>query len=335
MDSETKRWNTRCDSLRGYDRYLRTILLSSAVMLCVLGFFSQNISLQNYLPKAVIGRPSSIKPSFTVAPPFPNDSCALPEGAVWAIAKPWDGSPPFNIAVNSPFAGDSSNDDMSSLVRTRGYYEFKGVSEFPGLGPVPGTFLDVGANLGDWPFYLANAGWRVLAVEGGSHNVALMNATLCANPQFRNRLRISQALVGSKEQENKICSMCGKSNGEVVCGHDGAQVQRLCQTGFREYRVRFKTLQTILKESSFANVDAFKMDIEGFECEALAGYPEFAKHHALTWVRIETNQDHVKKCVQRFAEHRWQGQFGGEFEIEFIEGGTNAILTRRTPFILR
>mmetsp|Transcript_19361 Transcript_19361/g.60887 ORF Transcript_19361/g.60887 Transcript_19361/m.60887 type:complete len:333 (-) Transcript_19361:110-1108(-) len=277
------------------------------------------------------------------APPFPDPGCRLPAGAAWAIAKPGSGDP-FNIAVNSPYgASDGSNDDMSVMMRTRGQYEFSGPQQFPGLSssisrddtrPNVGTFLDVGANLGDWAFFMASAGWRVVAVEGGTHNVALMNATLCANPAFSERVHIVQALVGSKEQEGRLCSICGKSNGEVVCGPPDAIEKRVCAAGLTEFHVIFKSIETILKDLAIADVTGFKMDIEGFECEALAGYKAFAAQHSLTWAHIETTTTKTRACVRKFANTRWT-RFGGSFTFTEDSEGNNAVLTRQVPWMIR
>lgn len=279
----------------------------------------------------------------SAAPPFPDPGCKLPADSAWAIAKPATGEP-FNIAVHSPYgAPEGSNADMSIVMRTRGQYEFSGPQNWPGLSssiqrddmkPNAGTFLDLGANIGDWAFFMASAGWRVIAVDGSDNNVALMNATLCANPAFKARVHVVHALVGATEQEGKLCSICGKSNGAVVCGPPDAIGKRVCPQNMKENRVRFKTIATILKDLAVANVDAFKMDIEGYECEALAGYTAFAADHSLTWAFIETNQKKTRACVKDFAKKKWT-RFGGSFTLTEDAEGNNAVLTREIPWMIR
>jgi len=86
-------------------------------------------------------------------------------------------------------------------------------------------------------------------------------------------------------------------------------------------------LKSILNGVSVANVDAFKMDIEGSECAALDGYPEFAKRHTLVWAFIETNTVETKRCVKAFAD-------SNKFKI--AEPWTNdAVMTRNRQWILK
>jgi len=275
-------------------------------------------------------------------PSWPRPECKLPVGAAWAIAKPESGEP-FNMAVKAPDA--QLSDDMSHIIRTRGYYELSGPMNFPGLSSSNrrntaqlnvGVFFDAGANIGDWAFFMATAGWRVVAVEGSPDNVALMNATLCDNPVLRDRVRVVHALVGSAENDGQICTICGRNNvdggehagtqGQVICGKT-ASTERLCAPGVPELKVESKSLKSILQVAAVANVDAFKMDIEGFECTALAGYPELAKRHSLTWVLIETADDKTRKCVKQ-----WSDSNGYKIAQPW---NNEAIMTRNRPWILR
>jgi hypothetical protein len=128
---------------------------------------------------------------------FPTQ-CNLPDGAAWVVARP-KGGQPFNMAVYA--RGDQVADD----IRTKGHYEISDTSQLTRKGKLfpkkvgfsrQVTLLDIGANIGSWTFFFAAEGHRVVAIEAMPSNRALINATLCANPRFAERIIVKAAILG-------------------------------------------------------------------------------------------------------------------------------------------
>ena len=92
----------------------------------------------------------------------------------------------------------SDADIVSKEIATRGYWELKYPSELLHLAggsrgvelPRPGTFLDIGANLGFYTLLFAQHGYSVLAVEPMLLNRKAIETSLCLNPQFMSSGRV-------------------------------------------------------------------------------------------------------------------------------------------------
>ena len=270
------------------------------------------------------------EPHTTKIPEWPPEECVLPEGSAWAVAKTANGDT-FNMAVFSPQDAATTiakGYDVSIQVAERGYYKMNGPENFPGFSSSghrtdgshdPGMVLDLGANIGDWTFFLAHAGWRVVAVEPSPFAFALMNATLCANKErFGPYVKLFNVAI--TEYSGQDCEVCySKAASEVLCDPTTRQDRYAC------HKVETYTIRDILVQANVANVDAFHMDIEGMECAALASYADFAKRNTLQWNWIATHHKGVKKCVQKWADD-------GKFAIwqPWIK---DAILTRNNKWL--
>lgn len=228
-------------------------------------------------------------------PRLPGPECKLPEHGAWAVVPSPVGGPPFNMAVMYMRDEIPSHTDMSDAMRRVGHYETLG-PQHTGFRKL-GTLVDIGANIGDWTFLWAASGWRVLAVDPMPMNVALMNATLCANPDFQ--VRIVHAVLGTPEAEGSVCHICGLSNAYVKdCS--SPRDARVCGAGETESIVESKTLASVIEDSLMANVDALKVDVEGFECNVLAGFPNIAARHTINFAIFEVTDKASKRCVEDF-----------------------------------
>ena len=189
---------------------------------------------------------------------------------------------------------------------------------------LPGTVLDVGANIGTWAFYWVAQGHRVVAVEGMPSNVAMINATLCANPSFAERMIVKHALLGAPENEADDCAIVtnvNSGNGNVICGKRAIDAYTETHPGSSVAFVPVRTLQSILDEVGIFDYQAFKMDIEGSECKALRGAPDLANRYTLNFVLIEQTFDEVKECAGKFA-------VDGDFRV--LHNSADLVLSRGT-----
>eukprot|EP00441_Pelagodinium_beii_P041108 CAMPEP_0197635048 /NCGR_PEP_ID=MMETSP1338-20131121/10975_1 /TAXON_ID=43686 ORGANISM="Pelagodinium beii, Strain RCC1491" /NCGR_SAMPLE_ID=MMETSP1338 /ASSEMBLY_ACC=CAM_ASM_000754 /LENGTH=373 /DNA_ID=CAMNT_0043207027 /DNA_START=16 /DNA_END=1133 /DNA_ORIENTATION=+ len=204
------------------------------------------------------------------------EACQLPEFGQWCQVRPSVGSP-YQMAV---FAG---KDIVSDSICESGKWE---ISEVQSYGAV-GNALDVGGNMGYFTFMLANAGWNVQTFEPLPTNIALFNATMCANPQFGSRVTLHEHALGS--HADTCMSYSDDSNqgdGIVRCGADQ---QKPIPAGYSK-RGDFpvKRLDDMLADPSFPkDISFFKIDVEGFECEVLKGGGSFLKTVHPQFVKTE------------------------------------------------
>ena len=102
-------------------------------------------------------------------------------------------------------------------------------------------------------------------VDGNPANHAMINATLCANPNFADRVIVKYALLGPPESAGDVCGIHlatgAGGNGHVVCGD---QMKKDRAKGVPMDYMPLRTLQTVLDEVGLLDYQAFKMDVEGY-----------------------------------------------------------------------
>ena len=107
-------------------------------------------------------------------------------------------------------------------------------------------------------------------VDGNPANHAMINATLCANPKFADRVIVKYALLGPPESIGQVCGINlapqAGGNGHVVCG-DEMKADRA--KGIAMDYMPLRTLQTVLDEVGVLDYQAFKMDVEGYGVDAV------------------------------------------------------------------
>ena len=237
---------------------------------------------------------------------------------------------PRRIAVHE------RNDWVSDMIAWHGMWEIRGPHDFlNGLArtgrhvrlPRPGgTFLDIGANIGYYTLMFADRGDRVIAIEPLARNRAAIQATLCLNPDLRERVRIVAAALGTQDDvaNGVSCVMRPQvqrnlGNGMLECGRNHtcrspeppsantltdrtgmfvtlAQWRKLpCE------EVPLKTLDAVLTEINPSNLKTVKMDIEGHECSALDGGESIFTVYRPRLLVAEWKAAQVQLCMRRLA----------------------------------
>jgi FkbM family methyltransferase len=130
--------------------------------------------------------------------------------------------------------------------------------------PAGGVFVDVGANVGTYALALARqvgAGGKVIAIE--------------PHPVTQARLAFNRAASGYT-QVRLVAAAAGPSDGELMIETDGGNLGAShVVSGERAgnaIRVPSLRLQRILGDAGVAQVDALKIDVEGFEDRVLTGF---------------------------------------------------------------
>jgi FkbM family methyltransferase len=177
-----------------------------------------------------------------------------------------------------------------------------------------GVFVDVGANVGTYALVLARhvgASGRVIAVE--PHPVTF------ARLKFNN-------LASGASQTKLVAAAAGPSDGELMIETDGDNLGAshvvTGAAGTNAIKVPSLRLQRILEEAGVTNVDALKIDIEGFEDRALI--PFFREAPQALWPLVVV--------IEHLSRDEWQRDCIADM---ISRGYREAGKTRSNTFLLR
>lgn len=128
------------------------------------------------------------------------------------------------------------------------------------------TMLDIGTNYGECFFFPEYTDQTCVSIEANPGLIPLLEASKAGNPH-RERMTIAHTLLSDTEQESVpfyySSNWTGTGSGTRPAGDD-----------VKTIHVRSTTLDDVLAECDL-DIDAplvFKMDIEGFEAKAFAGF---------------------------------------------------------------
>jgi FkbM family methyltransferase len=162
-----------------------------------------------------------------------------------------------------------SNVDLGMLLNPA--YNIKEIEFLRAHVPEGGIFVDIGANIGLYSVLLSKpqgpAG-LVLAIEPNPKALSRLRENLKLSTATN--VLVVEAAVGSEDGKTAFHSMDESLGGSRVA-EDG------------ELRVPMRKLATIISENYVENIDALKVDIEGFEDQALL--PFFTKAPESLWPR--------------------------------------------------
>jgi len=141
-----------------------------------------------------------------------------------------------------------------------------------------GNALDIGANAGFYSLALANRGWNVTAFELMAPPSALMDATLCKNPELAKKITLNKFGLGAKG-EHCIMITDKLGDGQTKCGEDAVSFGRIGQAGYHQFGAfDMRRLDDVLSEKAVKQIDFVKLDVEGSECQVMAGGQSLLKN---------------------------------------------------------
>jgi FkbM family methyltransferase len=154
--------------------------------------------------------------------------------------------------------------------------------------PVGGTFVDLGANVGTYALVLARhvgKGGKVVAVE--------------PHPVIHARLAFNRN-ASAADQVRLVAAAAGPADGELLIETDGDNLgaSHVVSGAPSEGAIKVPSLRLmrILVDAGVANVDALKIDIEGFEDRALI--PFFKEAPPSVWPRAVV--------IEHLSRDEWQ-----------------------------
>lgn len=216
--------------------------------------------------------------------------CPLPPEALWCQVRLKNLEPYW-------MAARMTGDVLSNTLCSTGFWEVEDVAEFG----APGHMLDIGGNLGYYSTAFAHGGWNVTTFEPMEENLALFNATMCRNPHLAAKIKINPIGLSTQSGQCMVVSASGNyGNGFVKCAHDPAAkgpvvdasgpgvLAKGIPPGF-ELRNTFQVrrLDEVLAEQQVTEVDAVKIDVEGYEFQVFAGAENFLNKFHPRFIRSE------------------------------------------------
>jgi FkbM family methyltransferase len=177
-----------------------------------------------------------------------------------------------------------------------------------------GVFVDVGANVGTYALALARdvgAGGKVIAIE--------------PHPVTHARLAFNSAASGYS-QMRLVAAAAGPADGELLIETDGDNLGASHivsgEASARAFKVPSLRLQRILEEAGVSEVDALKIDVEGFEDRVLTGF--FAEAPQALWPRAVV--------IEHLSKDEWQNDCIADMRVrgyaEKTRTRSNTLLTR-------
>lgn len=216
-------------------------------------------------------------------PPFPG--CPLPEDGIWCEVR-LKNLPAFWMAARR------GGDPVSMWVCEKGFWEHDDMSQFG----TPGRLLDVGANMGYFSFAFAHAGWSINAFEPMDANLALMNATLCRNPELASKVQVNPIGLSTQSGRCMVVSPWSNiGNGFTKCDDDPEGPGPLAKGVPQGFKLRGefdrRRLDAVLDEQQIASIDAVKIDVEGYEFQVFSGAGDFLNKYRPRFIRTEVWND--------------------------------------------
>jgi FkbM family methyltransferase len=179
----------------------------------------------------------------------------------------------------------TKSDFVSFNVCEAGFWDQNDPAEFG----TPGNMLDIGGNMGYFTLALAHAGWSVNTFEPMAPNLAMLNASLCRNPDIAAKVKLNPIGLGQTNQQCKMFApKANIGDGHVQCGDDVAagfttepgkpnSIDKFDVVEIGQFSIR--RLDEVLKELAITKVDLVKIDVEGYESQVLAGAGNFLSEY--------------------------------------------------------
>ena len=152
--------------------------------------------------------------------------------------------------------------------------------------------LDVGANLGDFTMGISSEAEKIIAVEPGRENFAL----LCSNLRFNSVDQVIPLNMAAHDSVEDL-SLIGNGGDLRVSEFNGGEHT----TGVR--------LDDVLQTHKIGRVDVLKIDVQGHEMKVLQGMSGSLKRHSAGLVIVEihpqrdVNGIDIINFMQKFGYH--------------------------------
>ena len=190
----------------------------------------------------------------------------------------------------------SENTTDAKILTTSKFYDLKEIDALECEGyksQKDKVFIDIGANTGHYSLSLAKRGFtKIIAIEPNPPTLELLNFNVSIN-DLDEIITIVPLCIG---EGDKVPFYCGSGLGT-------ASVIRKNSDNTPPIYVETETLINILNKQNIIKIDSMKIDIEGFEDQAL--FPFFDEAPEKLWPRcivIEPNSKSWKRDILKHLE---------------------------------
>lgn len=136
-------------------------------------------------------------------------------------------------------------------------------------------------------------------------NRAIMQATLCQNPDLAQNINLIAIALADKSRKNATCEIysCDCNLGDGILACDGDEARRNEIVNNRKFHhvlrgtVPSRTLDEEMANHGAPTFDVVKMDVEGYECHVLQGGMQTFARDA-KYLSIEV-RDSTQQCVEQ------------------------------------
>lgn len=153
-------------------------------------------------------------------------------------------------------------------------------------------FYDVGANIGDYAILASGvAGAQVVAIEPILNTVKYMKRNINLNG-LENQIKIEISCVGNEEKEVDFICNEDSVNRKINFNRGGDIVGNIC-------KVKQRRLESLFEQYGIPNM--IKMDIEGFELEAISSMGDRLKESTINVIIAELSDRQVIAELNKYG----------------------------------
>lgn len=191
------------------------------------------------------------------------------------------------------------------------------------------VFVDAGANVGYFTILSAKivgAEGRVISIEPELHNLESLKSNIELNG-YRN-VAVYECAVGQKEsiQTLNVNPLNRGGNSlipfaEYKSGDERYPTEKILEKFGKEklfQSVQVRTLDDITKENNLSAIAFMKMDVEGFEYEALMGAKELIQKHKIKRIICEISNEETRGEILKIFRESGYTPYSLSFSGELI-----------------
>jgi FkbM family methyltransferase len=179
---------------------------------------------------------------------------------------------------------------FGNALLTQGTYEPKMMQTLQTLLCDGATFIDLGANEGYFTVagaHLVGASGRVVAIEPQPRLQPILERNLKLN-NIADRIDLHPVAVSEEDGEAQMFISPDTNTGS-------SGLARSTRYGLREESVPLRKLSTVFENAEIETADLIKIDVEGFEYEAVMGSLELFAPSRIRAVALELHPDAMRK----------------------------------------
>ena len=185
------------------------------------------------------------------------------------------------ISYSESWESDQTNNLLTALL----YY-----SSLYNLNPQDIYFLDLGANIGWYSFFVAKYGYNILSFEPSETNNYILKKNYCLNREL-NVTFINKGLYNDEQKCDLYINKNNKGDGIVFCENNNQIPENL----IKKEQVTLTKLSNYIQFLLNRNLALIKIDIEGAEEKAFEGGIKLLTKYHIPFIFLEFNPESLRQ----------------------------------------